>query len=212
MRGTVNVLFYKSKVLSDGSHPLMICIYKDGKRKYKSIGISVLPQFWDFDKNRPKKNCPDREAIQKIISDKITEYSEQILEYKVTQKEFTAAKLIGKVDSSFSKITVGEFINKEIIRLKSEKRLKSAIIYKELYSSVLVFYSHLDIYFSDIDIDWLKGYGAFLKKRGLSENSMGVRFRTLRAIYNKAIEKRIVKYEYYPFRFSNRYTYKFLSI
>lgn len=65
---------------------------------------------------------------------------------------------------------------------------------------MLEFNRHLDIYFSDIDVNWLKSYEAFLRKKRLSENSMGVRFRTLRAIYNKAIESNLVKEEYYPFR------------
>lgn len=38
---TVNVLCYKSKTLSNGEHPLVIRICKDGKKKYVSLGISV---------------------------------------------------------------------------------------------------------------------------------------------------------------------------
>ena len=51
MKATVNILFYKSKALSNGEHPLVIRICKDGKKKYQSIGISVKADFWDFDKN-----------------------------------------------------------------------------------------------------------------------------------------------------------------
>ena len=32
MNATVNVLCYRSKTLSNGEHPLMICVCKDGKR------------------------------------------------------------------------------------------------------------------------------------------------------------------------------------
>ena len=53
MNATVNVLCYKSKTLSNGEHPLMIRVCKDGKKKYVSLGISVKPQYWDFEKNRP---------------------------------------------------------------------------------------------------------------------------------------------------------------
>jgi len=59
MNVTVNVLCYKSKVLSNGEHPLMICIFKNGKRKYQSLGISIHPQYWNFKKNKPKGNCPN---------------------------------------------------------------------------------------------------------------------------------------------------------
>ena len=40
MATTVNVLCYKSKTLGNGEHPLMICVCMDGKRKYKSLGVS----------------------------------------------------------------------------------------------------------------------------------------------------------------------------
>ena len=41
MSTTVNVLCYKSKVLANGESPLMLRICKDGKKKYKSIGVSM---------------------------------------------------------------------------------------------------------------------------------------------------------------------------
>lgn len=66
---------------------------------------------------------------------------------------------------------------------------------------MLEFNKHLDIYFSDIDVDFLKSYEVFLRNKGLSENSMGVRFRTLRAIFNKAIELNIVKEDIIHFGF-----------
>lgn len=72
-----------------------------------------------------------------------------------------------------------DLIDSEINRLKQESRLKSAIIYKELRNSLLEFNKHLDVYFSDIDVNFLKSYEAFLRKKGLTENSMGIRFRTL---------------------------------
>lgn len=59
---------------------------------------------------------------------------------------------------------------------------------------------HLDIYFSEIDVNWLKNYEVWLRGKGLGDNSIGVRFRTLRALYNKAVSENIVKAEYYPFR------------
>lgn len=65
MNATVNVLLFKSKTLADGSHPLMIRICKDNKKKYRSLGVSLQSQFWDFEKNKPKRNCPNKELIQK---------------------------------------------------------------------------------------------------------------------------------------------------
>lgn len=59
---------------------------------------------------------------------------------------------------------------------------------------------HLDIYFSEIDVNWLKRYEAYLRTKVLADNSIGVRFRTLRTLFNKAISENIVKSDYYPFK------------
>ena len=67
MDATISVVCYKSKTLSNGEHPLMLRISKDGKKKYQSLGISVNPKFWDFQKNKPKPKCPNLEYLQKIL-------------------------------------------------------------------------------------------------------------------------------------------------
>ena len=66
MNAIVNVLLFKSKTLADGSHPLMIRICKDSKKKYKSLGVSIFPQFWDFEKNKPRRNCPNKDFINTL--------------------------------------------------------------------------------------------------------------------------------------------------
>ena len=74
MKATVNVLCYKSKTLKNGEHPLMICVCKGGKRKYISLGISVNPNYWDFKKGKPKRNCPNREQINLLIKEQEQKY------------------------------------------------------------------------------------------------------------------------------------------
>ena len=48
----------------------MLRIIKDRNRKYSSIGIPVNPAFWDFDKNKPRRNCPNRLQIERLIAGK----------------------------------------------------------------------------------------------------------------------------------------------
>ena len=200
MSCTVNVLCYKSKTLSNGEHPLMICISKESKRKYLTLGVSILPQHWDFEKNKPKRNCPNKDLVQRLINEKINLYTEHILELNTINKEFTITNLIDKVNGVSNKCTVQQLFDIHINELKQQGRLKYASTFKELNNSLVEFNYHLDILFSDIDTTWLKSYEMWLRKRGLADNSIGVRFRTLRAIYNRAIEDNIVKQEYYPFR------------
>ena len=72
----------------------MICICKNGKRKYISLGVSVAPQYWDFRKNKPKRNCPNRIVIEKLIAQKSKELSELVLELEADNREYTAATLV----------------------------------------------------------------------------------------------------------------------
>lgn len=94
MKATVNVLCYKSKTLKNGEHPLMVCVCKNRKRRYISLGVSVKPQFWDFEKSKPKRNCPNREQLSKLIAETEQKYSEQILDYSTTGREYTLETLV----------------------------------------------------------------------------------------------------------------------
>lgn len=199
MNATVNILCYKSKTLSNGEHPLVIRVCKDGKKKYQSIGISVKSEYWDFDKNKPKRNCPNKDHILKLISEKTQEYRDQIIELKSDNKEFTAKSLIDKVHKPTKKRTVKEVFEEQIQRLFAEKRRGYALSHQQVLNSLLAFNKHLDIYFSDIDIVWLRKYETWLRSNNISTNTIGIRFRTLRAVFNMAIKENIVKAEHYPF-------------
>lgn len=199
MNTAIEVICYKSKTLSNGESPLMLRITQQGKRIYKSLGISVNPNYWDFTKNKPKRNCPNKDLIENLISEKKKLYSQTALEYKSRNKDYTAKTLIDQVDKPSTPQTVGNVILAQIKRLQESKRNGYAIFYKQTYNTLLKFNKHLDIYFSEIDITWLKNYEAWLRKEGNSDNTIGIKFRTLRAIYNVAITEKIVKPEYYPF-------------
>ena len=200
MKATVNVLCYRSKTLSNGEHPLMICVCKEGKRKYVSLGVSVKPQFWNFDKNRPKRNCPNREQIIKLINEQEQKYSEQILEYSAEQREFSPTSLIESITPVHKIKTVGDLFNEYIVQLNNEGRLGYVLSIQQVRNSLCKFKGHLDFYFSEIDVNWLKTYESWLRRDKLADNTIGIRFRTLRAIYNLAITEGVVKADLYPFK------------
>lgn len=200
MKATVNVLCYRSKTLSNGEHPLMICVCKDGKRKYVSLGISVNPKFWDFEKSTPKRNCPNREQLIKVINEQEQKYAEQILEFSVEKQEYTPTTLIEAIVPVQKARTVGELFNEYIAQLKDEGRLGYALSVQQVCNSLLKYKGHLDIYFSEIDVNWLKAYESWLRCCKLADNTIGIRFRTLRAVYNLALAEGLVKADCYPFK------------
>ena len=199
MSTTVSIMCYKSKTLKNGEHPLMLCITKDRKRKYQSLGVSVKPEYWDFQKNKPKPNCPNRELINKLILGKELEFQKQILELTSEDKEFTASTLITpKVKVKIK--TVVEFYDELIKELELSNKIGNSRVYKDSLRSLEVYTNKkLDIPFSHIDMDFLRGYEKHLRERGCKDTSMNLFFRTLRSTYNKAIEAKHAKKANYPF-------------
>lgn len=200
MNATANVLCYRSKTLSNGEHPIMLRVCKGGKKKYISLGISVNPKFWDFEKNKPKRNCPNREQLIKVINEQEQKYAEQILEFSVEKREYTPTTLIEAIVPVQKARTVGELFNEYIAQLKDEGRLGYALSVQQVYNSLLKYKGHLDIYFSEIDVNWLKAYESWLRCCKLADNTIGIRFRTLRAVYNLALAEGLVKADCYPFK------------
>ena len=201
MSETIKVLCYKSKTLSNGEHPLMVCVCKDGKRKYQSLGLSIKMEQWDFKTNQPKAKCPNRERIILLINEKINEIQKVALDKRIAGKDFTAATLIESTSSKESSHkTVGEYYLTYIQNLKKEGRSRYACMFEVSYTSFIKFNRHLDIPFSDIDIAWLKRYELWMKEQNLSVSTISTRIRHLRAIFNLAIVEHSIKNDCYPFR------------
>lgn len=200
MATTINVLCYRSKTLKNGEHPLMLCICKDRARKYTSLNLSVKAKHWNFDKNEPKPNCPNREHICLLIASKKAEYEKEAIKLKSEGRDYTADGLHEKIQSPTNTRTVADIFNEYIEHLRQEKRtgyMKSVL---QVYNSLVKYNGHLNIYFDEIDFRWLREYEIWLKGEGLAVNTIGIRFRTLRTIYNYALTNDWVKAENYPFK------------
>ncbi len=106
---TFSIVCYKSKTLANGEHPLMLRVCKDGKKIYRSLGISVNPKHWSFSKNAPKASCPNREQILKIIIAKQAELQSRVLTLNSEQRDYTASTLLKSQSDHFTPKTVEEF-------------------------------------------------------------------------------------------------------
>lgn len=185
MSETVKVLCYKSKTLSNGKHPLMVRVCKDGKKKYQSIGISIHPSHWDFKKNEPNEFCPNRDEIRMLIQQKLYELQKSILSKRIEGKDFTASSILKPKSGSLSlHNNVGECFNYYVRILKEQGRLRYAGMYEVSLNSFIKYAGSLDIPFSDVDVVWLKKYEAWMLKQGLAINTIGTRIRHLRAVWH----------------------------
>lgn len=126
MNTTLTTVLYTSKTLSNGTHPLMLRLTKNRRIKYISLHISLDAKFWDFDKGRPKRNCPEKERINALIETKTKELQEQIVDFKTSDKEYMLSTLIEKASRKVVRQTVGDYLNDYIDRLLAVNRIGNA--------------------------------------------------------------------------------------
>ena len=200
MNTSIQAVLYTSKTLANGKHPLMLRLTKNRKRKYVSLHIWLSPQYWDAEKCKPRRHCPDKERIEALIQQKRQELQSQVLDFKVNDKEYTLNTLLEKASRKVVRQTVGEYLKRYIDHLLNENRVGNAKTFQELRTSLTKFCGSLDFYFLDIDPTWLARYESWLRvERHYSDNSIGIRFRSLRVLYNSAVVDGLIRKSNYPF-------------
>ena len=80
MKANIEIICYKYKPLKDGTLPLMLRVTKDRNAKYVSLGLSCTKILGDFEKSKPKRNCPNKAKIERLIAAKTAEYNDLIVE------------------------------------------------------------------------------------------------------------------------------------
>ena len=141
MKPAISILYYKHKILSNGECPLMLRIYKDGRRTMKSLGVSVNPNSWDFNKEEPKAKCANREYIIQIILKTKLEYERKVLEKQVNEEVFTAETLVNEKDSKkeIKAKSVDDFYRELISDLRTSGNIGNSYAYLNSYNSLKAF-------------------------------------------------------------------------
>ena len=82
--------------------------------------------------------------------------------------------------------------------LLQEQRIGTALSYQDSYNSFKKFRGN--VYFTDITISYLHQYEQWMKARGVSKTTIGIKVRPLRTMFNEAFEMGIIKRDKcYPF-------------
>ena len=201
---TARIVLYKSKTLADGSHPLMVCVTRDRKRKYYATGISCTVNLWDEKNSLPKsgsKGHPQYDFIKKVIREKLSQYDNTILELKSEGREFTPESLVEKVEEPPARkgVTLHTYFDEQIARLRALGNSGNANTYEDTFRAVKNFKKG-DIPLSDVSVSFCNKFDEYLSSRGVMDTTKSVYFRTLRALINRAIKvDKLMKKQYYPF-------------
>ena len=136
---TVDVVCYKYTPLKNGELPLKIRVTKDRKARYVSLDMSVKPEHWDFKRNQPKIECPNREHLEKLIATKIQELKSEIVILKSEGKDYSDTSLINSVEGESKRVTVADLFKSHIQELKCMNRSNYMLPVQQTFNSLLQF-------------------------------------------------------------------------
>lgn len=186
---STKIVLYESKKLKNGEHPIMIRIIVDRKIKYISLGISTVPNLWDDPQKLLLKGYNNFKKTNFLIHKKKGEIDGIIIDFENEGKSYTVDDIEKKFLNTIEKITVFKYCQEVIDRLVKTNRIGDATVKKDLLRSLKKFTNNKDLAFSDINYSFLLKYEEDFLQRGVSENSISVYMRTLRAIVNLAIKE-----------------------
>lgn len=200
MNAKISVTCYRSKILSNGESPLMVKITKGGKRSLKSLGISLNPKYWDFERDKPKSNCPNRTYIASIIANALQKYQAIQLDMEAKNEDYSASEILNEALSKTEFITVEDFLTSHITNLRENGKVGNSYAYLNLRTTLHNFYGKkLNFQFTSLDIAFCNKFEGWMRKKKFEETTMHYYFRTLRSTYNKAIEAKYANRENNPF-------------
>ena len=196
----IKAVLYKSKKLKNGEHPIMLRIIKDRKVQYLSTGKSCSPKMWSTKNNLPRSSHPLFREYSILIGKKKVEAEKIILEHENSDTSFTGdqLKVVLKKKRNKSETVFNCFLN-FISRMKDSGQIKNSLVYKDALRELKKFTLEKDLGFHQIDVAFLNRYEEFMKKCNLGPSTIYLYLRTLRALFNKAIEENYCDKACYPF-------------
>ena len=166
---TINAVCRKGAINRNHLAPLVLVFTHDRRRKFVGLGISEALVHWDFDKQQPTADCPDRAEIQFQTTSKIREYEKKIKKLEVLEIPVTFDTLFEQNGKRIN-CTVGEYFKQIIERLEKVEKYSSASKHKVTLVLVSQFRS-VNMRFDELDLTYLREFEIFLSQKGNVNNS-----------------------------------------
>lgn len=190
----------KRRKKNDNTYPLIFRLTCNGQSRDIKTGYSVKETDWNVRTNFIKEAHQDYTSLAPRIKELKFQYLTKLGEYEKASRNIDlqeAKEFI--VRSPKVKVNVFSFWKEEITHLKKANRIGGSHIYSESLVAIDKVKS-LTIPFEKLDYNFLKEIETDYLSRGVKINTLSLHLRTLRAIYNKAINSKVVSFEHYPFR------------
>ncbi|NID08927.1 site-specific integrase [Fibrivirga algicola] len=207
-RASVRIVYRTYDVQKDGSCPFFICITKERKRKYIATGITLHPKHWDEAKQAIRKNYPDefKRDIQNKLKKLVEKYENAANALVDADEQHDVRAVANKAiegRKQTRKSTVLAYIDSIVEDMVKTRKMGNSIVYHDLRNQLCKFitdeYNTNDISFNKVTVKFCHEWESTLRATGATDNTLSNRFRTLRAVLNRAIANGYARPDNYPF-------------
>lgn len=211
--GLVKIVFWKHQPKKNGEIPIYLRITEDRKTRYIRTPFAAREEDWDEGRNLFRTRYRRAEDQHKVA---IHQYNNELLQKRIADaekliKEMEEEKTLASSEQvkqeilrqrDLGKSSVLAFIENIISNKTQLERIGTANCYKNLKRSLSQYLkkqNREDITFKEINAAFLKRYEMDFRLRKSKDTGISFYMRSLRAVFNAAIEARVCSRESYPF-------------
>lgn len=192
----------------DSSYPIYVVVCWKG-RVEKSCGVSVMSKYWDSKREEIKRGCPNSAVLNKMLQDIKNRVIARKNQFEYENKRYTASMLL---ENCLIDLSVDDDVSfwRLCERIIDERRLKagSRRSYTYSYRKLKEFLRRDKFIIDELTLSVCKDFANWLEKDGIKINTIKRIMSCIAAVWNYAIQKKLVNDAGYPFR-EFKYTSKY---
>lgn len=190
---SVSVILYQSKTLANGEYPITLRVSYNGKRSYRSLGLSCSEKMWNENKSEVRASHKMALQMNGIIRNEIDKVNKYIL--SIEGKEDYSAKSI--IEATYkvapSTHTLYSLAEERIQYFKEvTKKLNTASGYRTLLNIIKKFTENEDVELFNVNKAWARDLEGYMRTK-YADNSIRKFFDCLKALFNYAVDKEYIK-------------------
>ena len=202
---TVKVKFRPSSVITKEGTLYYQITHNRVVRQIKT-GYKLYPTEWDSFTSKivVPPNAEDSRyhyllALQKNLKKETARLAEIIVRLNRTDSAYTADRIVELYNLRSDNDSFLLFTRNLIVQLKQIGKVRTAETYTCALNSFIRFQGETDLFWEAVDSNLMMEYEVYLKAEGVCPNTSSYYMRSLRAIYNRAVEKELT-IQRYPFK------------
>jgi site-specific recombinase XerD len=204
---SVKAILRKDKTNEKNEHPIVIQIIHKRKKKNISLFKYITKKEWNssegfaIEKSKNKLHKLHLQKINILISQKINEIKNVIIDFDTKGGNYSIIDIINKVNNNTitHNTLILKYFDTLIRRLETIGKTGNAAVYKDARASFEKFRDEKDLTFDELTYKTLIDFESYLLSKGKKINTISIYMRTLRAVYNKAINEDLASKDLYPF-------------